>query len=70
LVRFAKNDGGLRWWAKFELLTNIYAFSYGTDDSLFICGDYQPNERADSEFPDQAQYDAAEIKAGFARLDN
>lgn len=70
LIRFAKTDGGLRWWAKFELLSNIYAFAYGTDDSLFICGDYQPNEKADSAVPDTAPYDASEFRAGFARLDN
>jgi len=45
LIRFAKNDGDIRWWAKFKLLSNIYAFAYGTDDNLFVCGDYQPSEK-------------------------
>jgi hypothetical protein len=57
LVRFSKSDGGLKWWAKFAKLSNILAFSYGTDDNLFICGDYQPNEKADSATPDQEPFD-------------
>jgi hypothetical protein len=41
VVRFQKRDFSIRWWAQFNQLTKIYAYSYGlTDDSLYVCGDY------------------------------
>ena len=74
LIRFAKNDGDIRWWAKFKLLSNIYAYAYGTDDNLFVCGDYQPSEKEEvaenGGITDSAPYEDVEFKAGIARMNN
>lgn len=71
VIRFQKRDATVRWWAKFKLLSNIYAFAQGpTDGNLFVCGDYQPNEAATSSVPDTAPYETSEFQAGFARMTN
>lgn len=71
VIRFQKRDATVRWWAKFILLSNIYAFAQGpTDGNLFVCGDYQPNEATTSSVPDTAPYENSEFQAGFARMTN
>jgi len=74
VVRFEKRDFSIRWWAQFNLLTKIYAYANGvTDESLFVCGDYQPDEvssEVNTGVPDTAPYVAVTYRAGIARIQN
>lgn len=56
----------MRWYARFEYLTKVQAYSQATnDDSLYLCGDYQPNWSTDSD-----PFQISEYKGGIVRMKN
>jgi len=65
VIRFNKRDGTVRWHAQFNKMSRINSVSQSAnDDDIFICGDYQPNEKTDVE-----PYDSKVLyKATMARL--
>ena len=45
VMQFDKRTGNLKWWTKFNNITNIRAVAQVPNDSIFYgCGDYQANE--------------------------
>lgn len=64
IMRFQKRNAKLRWWAKFETLSNIRAYAQvPEDDHFYACGDYNSN----SQYNDLT---LASYSAGIFRMKN
>ena len=47
-MRFLKKSARLRWWARFDQMTNIRGIAQvANDEHFFGCGDYNSNAEAD-----------------------
>jgi len=62
-MRMQKRNGNLRWYLKFDKLSNIRSYAQVQDDNhMYVCGDYSPNM--------DALTDDSEWTAGIARVKN
>jgi len=66
VMRFQKRNARLRWFLKFNQMTNIRSYyQVEGEDYLYGCGDYFRNEEAMASDMSKAQFSAA-----FFKLDN